>query len=128
MDRKHVLAALGYGILGILLGIYMASSKNYIYLTVHAHVLLLGFVTSFIYGVCYKLWLKDTSHKTAKLQFLFHQIGTPFFCIGMLLMYSGYVAPYIAGPLIGIGALLVLAGMITMKILFIKSGKTTQNA
>ena len=127
MDRKHVLASLGYGILGILVGIYMASTRNYVYLTVHAHLLVLGFITSFIYGVCFKLWVKDANPKLAKCQFLFHQIGTPTFCLGMLLMYSDRLAAYITGPLIGIGALLILAGIVTMKILFIKQGKEIQD-
>ena len=69
MDRKFVLTGLGYAILGLLLGIYMAASKNHGQLVAHAHIILVGFVVSFVYGVCHKLgwattpqlWLKFNS-------------------------------------------------------------------
>ena len=46
MDRKYVLTGLGYALLGLLLGIHMAATKNHGQLVTHAHIMLLGFVVS----------------------------------------------------------------------------------
>ena len=59
MDRKYILTAFGYAILGLALGIYMAASKNHGQHVTHAHIMLIGFLLSFIYGLCHKLWLNN---------------------------------------------------------------------
>lgn len=55
MDRKFILTAFGYAILGLALGIHMAASKDHGQFVTHAHIMLVGFVLSFIYGLCHKL-------------------------------------------------------------------------
>ena len=59
MDRRFVLTGLGFGILGMILGIWMAASHNHSQMPTHAHIMLVGLVLSFIYGVCHRLWLHD---------------------------------------------------------------------
>ncbi len=46
MHRQYVITALGYGLLGLLLGIYMAHSQNHLQHVTHAHIMLIGFVVS----------------------------------------------------------------------------------
>lgn len=55
MDRKFIISALCYAILGMCLGIYMAKSGVHGHRVTHAHIMLAGFVVSFIYGLCHKL-------------------------------------------------------------------------
>lgn len=121
MDRKYVLTAFGYALLGLALGIYMASSKNHGQLVTHAHILLLGFVTSFIYGICHKLWLANMPALLVKTQFIAHQLGTLVLLTGLFLMFGGFVPEPIIGPFLGIAAIVVFIGMVLMAALFIKA-------
>ncbi len=122
MDRKYALTAFGYAILGVILGIYMAKTHNHSQLPTHAHIMLLGFVTSFIYAVAYKLWITETScKKLAAAQFWTHQIGTPGLTIGLFLLYGQFATIETVGPILGIFSLIILTSFILMKVLFIKS-------
>ena len=92
MDRKFILTSLGYAIIGLALGIFMAASRDHGHLVTHAHIMLIGFVVSFVYGLCHKLWLDNTTSKLAISQFYIHQIGTLGIVIGLFLYYGKYVS------------------------------------
>ena len=121
MDRKYVMTALGYGLVGLLMGIYMAHSKNHAQVVTHAHIMLVGLVVSFIYAVCYKLWLAASPSKLSTIQFYTHQIGTFVMLISLFLLFGGFAPESVMGPILGISTLSVLISMLLMKILFIKS-------
>ncbi|WP_111641725.1 TonB-dependent receptor [Marinimicrobium alkaliphilum] len=121
MDKKYVLTALGYALLGMLLGIYMAKTANNIQHVTHAHILLIGFVVSFIYGVIYKLWLKGSFGRMGQVQYWAHQAGTLIIVVGLFLLYGGFVAESVVGPILGIGSVAVIVAMLLMKVMFIRS-------
>ena len=121
MDRKFVVTGLGFGILGLLLGIYMAASHNHGQLVTHAHIMLVGFVVSFVYGVCHKLWLDNIESGLARIQFYLHVVGAIGITIGLYLLYGGIVAPENIEPVLSISSIAVLIGMILMKVLFVRS-------
>lgn len=124
MDKKYVTTALGYALLGILLGIYMAASKNHIQHVTHAHILLIGFVVSFIYAVIYKLWLMGDTGMLGKVQYWAHQSGTLVIIIGLFLLYGGYAPEPTLGPILGVASLAVFAGMLLMKIMYLRAVNT----
>ena len=123
MDRKFVLTALGYAIVGLALGIYMAASKNHGQLVTHAHIMLIGFVVSFIYAVCHKLWLNNSTSKLAITQYYVHQVGTLVVVTGLFLYYGKFVSLEAIDPVLAISSITVFVGMVMMKVLFLKSGK-----
>jgi len=123
MDKKFVLTGLGYAIVGLALGIFMAASKNHGQLVTHAHIMLIGFVVSFIYGLCHRLWLNNTTSKLAVTQYYVHQVGTLVILIGLFLYYGKFVSIETIDPVLAISSIAVFAGMVMMKILFIKSLK-----
>lgn len=125
MDRKFVLTGLGYAIAGLALGIFMAASKNHGQLVTHAHIMLIGFVVSFIYGLFHKLWLNNTTSKLAMTQYYFHQIGTIIVVTGLFLYYGKFVSLETIDPVLATSSIMVFIGMVLMKVLFIKS---TRNA
>ena len=125
MDRKFILTSLGYAIVGLMLGIFMAASKDHGHLVTHAHIMLIGFVVSFIYGLCHKLWLNNTTSKLAKTQYYMHQVGTFVVVVGLFLYYGKFVTLETIDPVLAISSIIVLVGMILMKVLFIKSTRTT---
>lgn len=125
MDRKFILTALGYAIVGLALGIFMAASKDHGHLVTHAHIMLIGFVVSFIYGLCHKLWLDNIISKLSLAQFYIHQVGTIGIIIGLFLYYGKFVSLETIDPVLALSSIAVFIGMVLMKILFIKSAKNT---
>jgi len=123
MDRKFILTSLGYAIIGLALGIFMAASKDHGHLVTHAHIMLIGFVVSFIYGLCHKLWLNNIVSKLSLVQFYIHQVGTLGVVIGLFLYYGKFVTLETIDPVLALSSIAVLIGMVLMKVLFIKATK-----
>lgn len=125
MDRKFLMTAFGYAILGLVLGVYMGISQNHGQLVAHAHIMLLGFVVSFIYAVCYKLWLPTATGGLGTAQFWTHQVGTLGLSVGLYILYGGLMAPQKIGPVLGIFSITALIGLILMKVMLIRANKTS---
>jgi hypothetical protein len=124
MDRKFILSSFVYAILGLCLGIYMAATKDKAQFVTHAHILLIGFVISFIYGLCHKLWLNNVVSTLSQAQFYIHQIGTLGVVVGLFLYFGQFIAIETIDPLLALSSIAVLVGMVLMKVLFIKSIKS----
>jgi len=119
VEKKYILSSFIYGLLGLVLGIYMADTKNHGQMVTHAHVMLLGFVVSFIYGVSFKLWIKNTSSKLAVLQFTLHQVGTLGLLTGLFLLYGQQIVAEKLTVLLSSSSIVVLIAMILMLIQFV---------
>jgi len=117
------MTALGYAIVGLVLGIYMAATKNHGQFVTHAHILLIGFVVSFVYAVLFKLWLSVEKTKIVLAQYITHQLGTIVLVLSLFCLYGGFIAEPVLAPLLAVSSVLVLVGMVLMKVLFIKQGK-----
>ena len=124
MDIKYITTSFGYAIIGIALGIIMAASKDHSHMVTHAHILLIGFVISFIYGLCHKLWIKNIVSKLSKVQFYIHQVGTFGVVIGLFLYYGNFVSLETIDPVLAVSSVAVLVGIFLMTVLFIKASKS----
>lgn len=125
MDKKFVITGLGYAIIGMALGIFMAASKDHGHMVTHAHIMLIGFVVSFIYGLCHKLWLNNSTSTLAVIQFYVHQVGAIVILIGLFLYYGKFVSLETIDPVLALASITVFTGMVLMKILMIKSFKNS---
>ena len=123
LDRKFLVCGLAYAVFGMGLGIYMAASKNHGHFIAHAHILLVGFVVSFVYGLIHKLWISASSARTAKVQFYLHQLSALVMGIGLLLFYSGLYQETL-DPVLAASSLGVLAGALLMVYLVVRFPKT----
>ena len=56
IDRKFVLVALAWLIVGTVFGFWMGATNRMNYVSVHVAMLLPGFVTLAVYGMLYRLW------------------------------------------------------------------------
>lgn len=119
LDRKFLLCALVYAVLGMCVGIYMAASKNHGEFVAHAHMLLLGFVVSFVYGLIHKLWINADNKPIATLQFYLHQLSVLVMSVGLLLFYGGLFQEAL-DPILGVSAFGVLAAALLMVYLVIR--------
>jgi len=123
LDRRFLMWALGYAAVGISLGLYMAASQNHGELVAHAHILLVGFVLSLVYGIIHKLWLDKPNRAVANIQFVLHQASAVTVSVGLFLLYGGIVPEPILGPLLGIASAGVLLGMLLMLYLVMRFGR-----
>lgn len=121
LDRRYLVWSLCYAVAGMTLGIYMAASQNHSELVTHAHVLLIGFVVSFLYGLIHKLWLRQPPRAIANFQFLLHQAAALTVSVGLFLMFGNYVSATSAEPVLSVGSIGVLVAMLLMLFMVLKS-------
>jgi hypothetical protein len=119
LDRKFLLCSLAYAVAGMCLGIYMAASKNHGQFIAHAHILLVGFVVSFIYSLIHRLWISADTVAAAKVQFWLHQLSALLMGVGLLLFYGGMfqetLDPVLAASSIGVLTSAVLMGYLVVR-------------
>jgi hypothetical protein len=125
LDRKFMLCALAYIVFGMCVGIYMAASKNHGEFVAHAHILLVGFVVSFIYGLIHKLWIAAENRPIATLQFYMHQLSTLVLSIGLLFFYGGLYQEGL-DPILAASSFGLLGSALLMIYLVIRFPATTQ--
>ena len=124
MEKKFIMTAFGYAILGLMLGIYMAASKNHDEFVTHAHIMLLGFVVSFIYALCHKLWLNNLKSTLSVVQFYIHLIATLVLFVALFLGYGSFVAFEKLEPILASSSTAAFVGLILMSIMMTKAVKT----
>jgi hypothetical protein len=121
-DRQYLIWALGYAAAGMALGIYMGLSGNHGQFVSHAHIMLVGFVTSLIYAVIHRLWLTAPSRALATTQFVLHQAGSLAMFAGLLLLYGHAASEEQVGPLLGPGSLAIILGILLMLVMVLRAG------
>jgi hypothetical protein len=114
LDRKYLVWALAYVALGMGLGIYMAASHNHAQHVTHAHILLVGFVVSFIYAVIHKLWLGEKASLLARVQLVVHQAGALTMFSGLFLLYGGLMPEEQAEAILAPSTIVVFTGALLM--------------
>lgn len=120
-DKKYLVWALGYIVLGMCLGIFMAASHDHGQRTTHAHINLIGFVLSLSYGIIHKLWLVNVSQIIAKIQFIVHHAGAIVIFTGLFLLYGNFVPEAKLDPILAIGSITVLSGALLMFYMVLKT-------
>ena len=118
------MTAFGYAILGLMLGIYMAASKNHGEFVTHAHIMLLGFVVSFIYALCHKLWLNNTTSRLAVAQYYLHLVASFVLFVGLFLLYGNFVEMEKIDPVLAGASIAAFIGLILMFVLLVKAPRT----
>lgn len=121
LDRKFLVWAMGYAVAGMGIGLFMAASRNHVQHVSHAHVLLVGFVVSFVYGVIHRLWLNGRLSAFAKAQFIVHQAGALTMFAGLLLLYGGAVPAPQIDPILAVASITVLMGALMMFYMVLKA-------
>ena len=120
LDRKYLVWALAYVAAGMALGIYMAASHNHAQHVTHAHILLVGFVVSFIYAVIHKLWLGEQTSLLARVQLVVHQAGALTMFSGLFLLYGGIVAEAHIEPVLAPSTIVVFIAALLMIVMVLR--------
>lgn len=121
LANRFVRLSVVYALLGMALGIYMASSGNHDEAPTHAHLNLLGFVAMMLYGLFYKLHPAATLSRLAAAHFWVSNLGTVGIVIGIGLIYGGVPA---AEPIAAVSSLIAIAGMAIFAVVVFRSTQT----
>jgi len=121
IDRKYLVCALIYALVGVGVGIRMSASQNFSQHPTHAHILLVGFVVSLVYGVIHKLWLGETESRVATTQFVLHQVGAVTMFVGLFLLFGNLVPEVLLEPILAIASIAILLAILLMLFMVFKT-------
>lgn len=92
------------------LGVYMGLGQNFMDKPVHVHGNLLGWVSCAVFALLHKAWPQLSASPLARAHFWLHNVGLLAMVAGLLAMTRG--AMPVAGPLLGLGSLMLLIGVL----------------
>lgn len=129
-DKKYLSWALIYVICGMSLGIAMAEAHDYLHYA-PAHVLLVGFVLSLVYGVIHNLWLISifplhTLPSVVLMLFHIRQAGALTMFTALLLLYGELFLDTKTEPMLASASITVL--IITMTMLYATRSRATEKS
>jgi hypothetical protein len=108
VGQKLIRIAVLYMLAGLVMGMAMAISHNWTLMSVHSHLLLLGWATMAISGIVYIVEPGCANRKLATVHFWGHNIGLPVMMVSLGFLHYGYDA---AEPVVGVGSTIVMASL-----------------
>jgi hypothetical protein len=119
------LSAVLLAVAGMVWGLVMAMSGDHSTMPAHAHLILLGWVSLFLFGIFYHLHPSIDRSKTALIQVWIWIAGTLCVTLGVALLHSGRA---IGDPFAAAGSMTVLADMLLFGWLVIRREQRTAEA
>ena len=104
------------------LGFVMAITKDYSLMPVHSHIALLGWATMAATGLAYVALPRLAGSRLATAHFWLHNAGLPLM-MGSLALAATLADPRFE-PVIGLGSVLVIAGLLSFAINVFVNGST----
>lgn len=89
VGRGFLISAVVYGVLGMLLGLHMGITHNHGQMPTHAHIMVIGWVSFFLFGLYYLQFGKVTSRVLSQIHFWMAQGAFVALVSGLWLIYSG---------------------------------------
>ncbi len=114
LSRRFLIAAIGKGLGGMMLGLYMGIEQEFLFVQVHVLVNLLGWVTLALYGLVYQVAPSLAAGRLPRLQFWLATVGPLLMCIGLAAYRSGMNAMF---PLVPLGAVMAAGGMLVFGVI-----------
>lgn len=87
--RGFFITAIAYGVLGMLLGLQMAITQDHGQRPTHAHILVIGWVSFFLFGLFYLHFGRAVSRTLARVHFWMAEVALAGIIVGLWLIYSG---------------------------------------
>ena len=109
-------------LVGIPIGMYMGPSQDLALVPLHAHINLVGFVLSTLFGLVYHARPVMAQHLLGRAHFWLHLVGGLILLPVLYLMLSGRMSEAAAGPIMAAGEGLILLGLIGYLVNLIRNG------
>jgi len=86
LDRNYILIGLCWVIVGMIFGAWLGASHHNNFANSHAHLNLLGFVTSVLFGMLYWAFPAMAKSRAAMWQFVIYELGVVILVIGKIMV------------------------------------------
>jgi len=120
LDGLFLRVAALYALAGLGLGIAMAMSQDHSMTPAHAHINLLGWVTTALYALVYRAWPEAAEGGAAWTHFWLSSLGTLALVIGVCGIYAGYPESFesvaIAGSILTLLAMLLFTAIVFRRV------------
>ena len=118
-------SAVVLAVAGMVWGLVMAISGDHSTMPAHAHLILLGWVSLFLFGIFYHLHPSIDRSRTALIQVWIWIAGTLCVTLGVALIHSGHA---IGDPFAAAGSMTVLTDMLLFGWLVIRREQRSVSA
>ncbi len=122
LDRIYILLGLCWVIVGMIYGAWLGASHHNNFANSHAHINLLGFVTSTLFGMLHWAFPAMRNSRAALWQFVIYEVGVALLIIGKIMVDNDGTETLF----LQVGSVLVIVSTATMLWLFAtkSEGKT----
>jgi hypothetical protein len=103
-----------YLIAGMIMGIFIGISQQFVLAPVHAHVNLLGWATLALAGIVFALWPHTAQTRLARLFFVIYNVSLPIMMVSLTIKFMGndLEFPLVVGSLgVFLGAVLFVINL-----------------
>lgn len=103
-----------YLVFGISVGLFMSMTLQLNWASAHAHVNLVGFATTALFGVIYSVYPGVAKNAMGKAHFWLHNIGVPIFLVSTFLVQvsgmldTAHIFTYLGGGAFGVGVIVLI--------------------
>ena len=113
IDETYFLLSLLWLIAGMVFGIWLGATEHFKFAESHAHMALVGFVVSAIFGMMYRFYPAMKQSGLAAWQLWVYQIGAVVLVAGKITVDAGG-----SPTLVIAGSFIILAGVVLMLYIF----------
>ena len=117
LDRNYILLGLAWVVVGMIYGTWLGATNQMNYANSHAHLNLLGFVTSVLFGLLHWAYPALGKSRLAVWQFAIYEVGVVLLVVGKILVDAGSET-----PLLPVGAIITIVGAALMLVMFARHG------
>ncbi|MDE2384791.1 MAG: hypothetical protein KGO53_09235 [Alphaproteobacteria bacterium] len=86
LDRTYITIGLCWVVAGMIYGTWLGASNHLNFANSHAHMNLLGFVTSVVFGMLHWAYPGLGKSRLAQLQFIIYELGVVVLVIGKIMI------------------------------------------
>ncbi|KRA50181.1 hypothetical protein [Devosia sp. Root635] len=109
ISEYYFRSAILFLIVGISVGIHMEISQNHNVIGAHAHINLLGWVTSALFGGYYALNPAKAAGRLPMIQYVVYTLGVAMMAVSLYLLLAGNEA---LGPVVAVSSLVTFIGVL----------------
>jgi hypothetical protein len=111
-------------VLGMALGLYMASTEDVRLMPVHAHLNVIGWLSFFAIGLFYRLFPRAAEGTLPNVQYWLLLAGIVLMAISLGFLMTGGGAFW--GPVAGLAGLLLIVGMILFAVTVFRAARRAE--
>lgn len=107
--RQFFILGIVLAIAGIMLGLKMAMTNDHLQMPVHAHIMVVGWLMSAVFGFFYHLFPVARQNKLASIHFWLHSVGIVVLVVSLYFLLAGNTA---VEPVTAISSFAGFAGLL----------------